>query len=137
MKKILVICSLLLLSTAGISAAQEELAMMSGVVLNEYNKLVPGAVIKITRKKVAHEVRVGEDGMYYSRLLEPGSYYLDIYVDGRFYTAKRISLAPPKEETVYYNFRLKSDGSAELYKDEYDPLERIKKAGENVPGRGD
>ncbi len=133
MKKLLLVCSLLFACLAQKVSAHDTTAMMSGIVLDENSSLVPGATIKITRKKVANEVRVGEDGMYYSRLLEVGYYYVDVYVGGKFYTAKKIYLAPPKAETVYYNFRLKKDGVAELYKDGHDPLERIRRAGEQMP----
>jgi len=134
MKRLLLLLAVL---NSFIAHAQKEVetAMMSGIVLNEQNKLAPDAIIKISRKKVAHEVRVGEDGMYYSPLLPVGNYLVDIYVGSKYYTARKLQLEAPSEETVYYNFRLKKDGVAELYKDKYDPLERLK-AGERVPQGG-
>lgn len=121
--------ALLLLQVPDVFAQQ---SMMSGIVLDEQNKLVPGAVIKITRRKDGIEVRVGEDGMYYSPLLDQGYYLIDIYVNNKYYTAKKVQLTSTINKTVYYNYRLKADGTAILYTDEFDPLLRLK-AGERTP----
>lgn len=121
--------ALLLLQVPDVFAQQ---SMMSGIVLDEQNKLVPGAVIKITRRKDGIEVRVGEDGMYYSPLLDQGYYLIDIYVNNKYYTAKKVQLTSTINKTIYYNYRLKADGIAILYTDEFDPLLRLK-AGEHTP----
>ncbi|MCF8450882.1 MAG: carboxypeptidase-like regulatory domain-containing protein [Taibaiella sp.] len=121
--------TLLLLRVPDIFAQQ---SMMSGIVLDEQNKLVPGAVIKITKRKEGIEVRVGEDGMYYSPLLDQGYYLIDIYVNNKYYTAKKVQLKSTINKTLFYNYRLKAGGTATLYTDEFDPLLRLK-AGERTP----
>jgi hypothetical protein len=114
--------------------APAQTCMVSGVVLNETNKIVPAATLKFTHKKESTEVRVGEDGMYYSPLLPEGSYLVDIYVGATLHRAERLHLRCTGK-TKYYNYRL-SGTKAKLYTDEYYPLSRIK-TGEKIPQQTD
>ena len=111
---------------------EKEMSMMSGVVLDEKGKIVPGAIIKISKKKEAFDIRVGEDGMYYSALLPVGYYHVDIRANNRYYQSQKVRLTPTGESKKFYNFRLQGGGVAALYTDRYDPLRRLN-AGEHVP----
>jgi hypothetical protein len=126
--------ALAILATALSYTAPAQTCMVSGVVLSETNKIIPAAILKFTHKKESTEVRIGEDGMYYSPLLPEGSYLVDIYVGATLYRAERLHLRCTSE-TTYYNYRLR-DTKANLYTDEYYPLSRIK-AGEHVPQQPD
>lgn len=130
------LCASLFLVLIGSASAQskkeKETSMMSGIVLDEKNKIVPGAILKISKKKEAFDIRVGEDGMYYSALLPVGYYHVDIRANNRYYQSQKVQLTPTGDTKKYYNFRLKGDGVAELYTDEHDPLRRLN-AGEHVP----
>lgn len=110
--------------------AKAQTCMVSGVVLNETNKIIPAATLKFTCKKESIEVRIGEDSMYYSPLLEEGNYLVDIYVGATLYRAERLHLRCPGK-TIYYNYRINGN-KAKLYTDEYYPLSRIN-AGEKIP----
>lgn len=123
-----------LLLTAIYYRATAQTCMVSGIVLTETNKIIPAATLKFTHKKESTEVRIGEDGMYYSPLLPEGSYLVDIYVGAILYRAERLHLRCTNN-TTYYNYRL-SGSKATLYTDEYYPLSRMK-AGERVPQQPD
>ncbi len=123
-----------LLLTAISYKAPAQNCMVSGIVLTETNKIIHSATLKFTHKKESTEVRIGEDGMYYSPLLPEGSYLVDIYVGGTLYRAERLHLHCTSK-TTYYNYRLRGT-KANLYTDEYYPLSRIK-AGEHVPQEPD
>lgn len=114
--------------------APAQTCMVSGVLLNKNNKIIPAATLKFTNKKESTEVRVGEDGMYYSPLLPEDSYLIDIYVGSTLYRADRLYLRC-NGKTTYYNYRLQ-DKKAKMYTDEYYPLSRTK-AGEHVPQQPD
>ena len=123
-----------LLLTAISYKAPAQTCMVSGIVLTETNKIIPAATLKFTHKKESTEVRIGEDGMYYSPLLPEGSYLVEIYVGATLYRAERLHLRCTSK-TTYYNYRL-SVTKATLYTDEYYPLSRMK-AGERVPQQPD
>ncbi len=126
------ITSLLLLTfVLGYAQEKTETSMMSGIVLDEKGKLVPGAIVKISKKKQAYDITVGEDGMYYSGLLPVGYYHVDIRANNRYYQAQKVHLVPSTGSTKYYNFKLRA-GVAELYSDSHDPQLRVN-AGEQVP----
>lgn len=126
--------ALALLATVISYNAPAQTCMVSGIVLTKTNKIIPAATLKFTHKKESIEVRIGEDGMYYSPLLPEGSYLVDIYVGATRYRAERLQLRCTSK-TTYYNYRL-SGTKATLYTDEYYPLSRTK-AGERVPQQPD
>lgn len=122
----------LLLSAFSLSA---QTCMVSGVVLSPDNEIIPSATLKFTLKKESTEVRVSEDGMYYSPLLAEGSYLVDIYVGTVLYRAERLYLRCTGTAT-YYNYRLQGS-KASLYTDHHYPLLLRTKAGEHVPQEAD
>ncbi len=122
------------LTTFSSYPTKAQTCMVSGVVLSEFNKILPAATLKLTHKKESTEVRVGEDGMYYSPLLAEGSYLVDIYVGTVLYRAERLHLRCTGK-TIYYNYRINGN-KAKLYTDEYYPLSRIN-TGERIPQKTD
>jgi len=57
--------------------------MLSGLVVDGDNKPISGAMIKINNLSVAEQAVSDQDGLYYSRLLPAGGYWVYVYVGGQ------------------------------------------------------
>jgi len=101
------IISALLLS-ANISFAQYS-AMISGRIIDGKNKPIPGAKIKVSNKHTVDEYTSDQDGIYYTRLLEEGGYWIDVYANGKCFKTKKIFISSTDRTRKYYNFRVEGN----------------------------
>ena len=84
MKKI-ALCFLIVIQilTAHISFAQN--GMFAGKIVDENNKPVAGAIIKVSRPDMQPiEIISDSDGVYCTRYVTDGNYYLDVFADGKY-----------------------------------------------------
>lgn len=116
-------CLFLLIVCLGITGGEvySQTAIMSGMVLDEVGKPVPGARVKISRKREAKDYWVGADGMYYSLLLSAGYYYhVDIRAKDKYYQSRMVYLYPSAgDKKTYYNFILKGEKAILFRTDKY------------------
>jgi hypothetical protein len=70
------------------SFAQERLLM--GKMVDENNKPIAGAIIKVGKGSGAVETRSDIDGLYYTTLLPSGTYHIAVECNGKFLKAKKI-----------------------------------------------
>lgn len=109
MKIVLSWCSLfVLLLAGGRSFAQNSIFM--GKITDEHGKPVTGARIMVSyARDIVAETMSDNDGAYYTKLLEPGYYLIDVYADKIRHKSKRIELKPRQKVKWYYNLQLVGD----------------------------
>ena len=78
---------------------------VKGIVSNEYNQLLPGAVLKIDGNGANTSITV-TDGNYIIDSLQPGSYNLSVNKDGYIQTSATVSITAG--DTTTENFLLKA-----------------------------
>ena len=95
--------------------------MLSGLVVDGDNKPISGAMIKINNLSVAEQAVSDQDGLYYSRLLPAGGYWVYVYVGGQRLKAGRIFLSASSGAERYYNIKVAGD-KASLMISDHDPF---------------
>lgn len=117
MRGLLILAFLLVCS----SGARAQAVMMMGRIVDELNKPVPGAIIKIGKDGGGMDIVTDENGLYNSTLIPAGAYRIDISANNQYYRAKKVYVAPAAEIKRYYNFKLK-DGKVIVNIDERNPF---------------
>ncbi len=101
-------------------------SIFAGKVLDEKNKPVSGARIKLSRGGNAiDELMTDEEGLYYSQMLSRGNYNLDVVANGKYLRSKKIYLKAHSDETLYYNLRMHDD-KLEIEETSRDPFLAVK-----------
>lgn len=114
----LLVMAVLLLCSGDVSA---QAVMMMGRIVDEQNKPIPGAIIKIGKDGSGMDIVTDENGLYNSTLIPSGAYRIDISANNQYYRAKKVYVAPAKEIKRYYNFKLK-EGKVIVNIDERNPF---------------
>jgi hypothetical protein len=97
---------ILLISAGNTSFARQSLLM--GKIVDENNKPIHGAIIKVTKARKTIEVRSDNDGLYYTQLLATDSYRIGVHANGKYLKAKKIYFIAD-EPKKYYILRLKEN----------------------------
>ena len=120
MKIVTALIIFLFVQTGQISFAQNSIFM--GKVVDESNKPVPGARIKVSKTgTIVAEVEADNDGLYYTQLLPSGYYVVDIIVHDKRVKARKVFLKEQDQVRWYYNFKLSGE-KAELILTAHDPF---------------
>lgn len=90
MKTRALFCTVFLLLLAGnISLAQN--SILAGKIVDENNKPIPGAIIRISKVRyLVQELHADKDGLFYSKILAEGSYFVDVTANNKQMTAKKL-----------------------------------------------
>jgi len=113
-----------LMLTGNISYAQN--SILAGKIVDENNKPLPGAVIRLSKQnQLVQEIRADGDGLYYSKLLDEGSYHVDIYTDGKYLKAKKLFIGTTSESKKYYIIKVSQD-KVVIDKVDEDPSVKVK-----------
>ncbi len=68
-------------------------SIFAGKIVDQNNKPVPGAVIKVSRPEMPPIEAVSDsDGLYCTRQIADGSYYLDVFTDGKYRGENELSI---------------------------------------------
>ena len=68
-------------------------SIFAGKIVDINNKPVPGAVIKVSRPGMPPMEAVSDsDGLYCTRQIADGSYYLDVFTDGKYRGENELSI---------------------------------------------
>ena len=113
-----------LMFTCNISYAQN--SILEGKIVDENNKPLPGAVIRLSKQnQLVQEIRADADGLYYSKLLDEGSYHVDIYSDGKYLKAKKLFIGTTSGNKKYYIIKVSQD-KVVIDKVDEDPAPKVK-----------
>ena len=111
--------------TGNISFAQN--SILAGKIVDENNKPISGAVIRVSKHNaLIQELWADEDGLYYSRLLDEGSYYVDIYTGGKYLKAKKLFIGTSSSGSKKYYIIRVSDDKVVIDKVDDDPSIKVK-----------
>ncbi len=114
----------LLLLAGNFSIAQN--SIFAGKIVDEYNKPVPGARIKVSQAgNLLDEVLADKDGLYYTKLLPQGNYNIDIRANGKFIKAGKVHLKVTDNIKWYYNLRM-TENKVEVIITAHDPFIQTK-----------
>jgi Carboxypeptidase regulatory-like domain len=95
---------LLLCSTSGFA----QNSIIAGKITDDKDEPVTGAIVKVSKGGVAIEVRTDGDGLFYTRLLTPDNYHIDIRTNQKTYKTK-VKVKPQDKKRMYYYFKLMGD----------------------------
>ena len=113
-----------LMFIGNISYAQN--SILAGKIVDENNKPLPGAVIRLSKQnQLVQEIRADADGLYYSKLLDEGSYHVDIYSDGKYLKAKKLFIGTTSGNKKYYIIKVSQD-KVVIDKVDEDPAPKVK-----------
>jgi hypothetical protein len=101
MKNLFFYCCLLV-SITGVHFSFAQNSILAGKIVDENNQPLAGAVITATSKAVAARATADADGLFYTKLIPPGSYNLAVNVHNRKLRAGKIDIASNTKEHQYY-----------------------------------
>jgi hypothetical protein len=101
MKNLFFYCCLLV-SITGVHFSFAQNSILAGKIVDENNQPLAGAVITATSKAVAARATADADGLFYTKLIPPGSYNLAVNVHNRKLRAGKIDIASNAKEHQYY-----------------------------------
>ncbi len=68
-------------------------SIFAGKIVDQNNRPVPGAVIKVSRPEMPPIEAVSDsDGLYCTRQIADGNYYLDVFTDGKYRGENELSI---------------------------------------------
>jgi len=106
-----------------ISYAQN--SILAGKIVDEKNKPIPGAIISVHRQEqLLQELKSDADGLYCSKLLDTGTYDLDI-ITTKHLKAEKIALDATSGSKKYYIIKL-SGNKIVIDKTDEDPALKVK-----------
>ncbi len=109
MNKVALYCLCFFLLLTGTTAYAQQ-GLLSGKVVDEHDKPIAGAIVKIMKQgRLLMETRSGDDGLYYTKLLDQGSYNVDIVADGKYLKAKKVCFNAAPGVKQYYILKALED----------------------------
>ena len=74
-------------------ACRAQNSIFAGKIVDQNNRPVPGAVIKVSRPEMPPIEAVSDsDGLYCTRQIADGNYYLDVFTDGKYRGENELSI---------------------------------------------
>ena len=91
------------------SLALAQGSMIAGKLTDEQNDPIAGATIRVSKAGRAIEATTDNEGLFYTQLLAPDMYRLDVIYKGQIFKAHKIYLAATKRLRKFYYLQIVED----------------------------